>query len=132
MVIWRCLLLVCVVVHVASPLEVTAVESTDTRISYEKMCELLATERQRADAERQRADAERQRADSTQQKLDEEYFRQSQILAKCHSFEEILIEADSRSNSLPDDAFVPHIRSLEKFPDLSGARCGEYPGVTQL
>ena len=141
MVVWRCLLLVCVIVHVASPLEVTAVENTDTRLSYEEMRELLATElvterqradaeRQRADAERQRADAERQRADSTQQKLDEENLRQSQILAKCHSFEEILPEADSRSNSLPDDAFVPHIRSLEKFPDLSGARCGDYPAIT--
>jgi hypothetical protein len=124
MVIWKFFLAVCVicmVVHVASPLVLASVGNADNGLSYEE---------QRLEIERQRADAERQRADAAELKWDEENSRRSRICAKCHNFSEILPQARSLADSLPRDAFVPHIRSLEEFPDDPNARGGEYLAIT--
>jgi hypothetical protein len=124
MMIWKILLVVAVALVVAS------VENTINSVSYEELRNLLDAERPRADAERQRADAECKRADEAEIKLGQENSRRSRILAKCNDFSEIHAKALSLADSLPSDAFVPHIRSLEDFPDDANAKGGEYLAIT--
>ena len=130
MLIWKVLLVVCVVVRVASLLVVASVENTDDGHSYGELRKMLEAAEKRASSERQRAEAAEQRANAAEQKWDEENSRRSRICAKCHNFSDILPKAISLSDSLPSDAFVPHIRSLEEFPDDPVARGGKNLAVT--
>jgi hypothetical protein len=141
MKICKILLVFCVIV--ASPLVVACVEITDYGVSYEELRNLLESERKRADEEKLRADAvwqrvdeEKlradagwQRADEAERKLEQENDWRSRILAKCNDFSEIYSKALSLADST-SDAFVPHIRSLDKFPDDANAKGGEYLAIT--